>query len=186
MKMSLTAIILTLSVAVASGFVQAQTCSPNIKKTAPNYRFVDNLNGTVTDLWTGLMWKQCVEGMVWDLNNGCTPGVEAYTYSWQGALQEVANVNSGTAGQNLYQSDWRLPNVKELFSITEMACSDPATNEKFFPMTFTPALPTVMYWTSTGYALAGGGIWFVNFSTGAISTTGPTALSGVRLVRNAQ
>lgn len=30
--------------------------------TAPDSRYTDNGDGTVTDLATGLIWKQCAEG----------------------------------------------------------------------------------------------------------------------------
>ena len=41
---------------------QSQTCDPDKPITRPDSRYTDNGNGTVTDLVTGLMWKQCSEG----------------------------------------------------------------------------------------------------------------------------
>ena len=38
-----------------------QVCRDDILATAPDSRFQDNGNGTVTDLATGLIWKQCAE-----------------------------------------------------------------------------------------------------------------------------
>ena len=131
---------MTFAMATICNFVHAQTCNSSVTKTAPDYRFVDNGDGTVSDLWTGLMWKQCIEGMVTDGNSGCTDTTDSKTYAWQAALQRAADVNSGLAGEHLNWGDWRLPNIKELFSITELTCTDPAINEKFFPLTFTPAL----------------------------------------------
>jgi len=168
-------------------FAQAQTCNSSISRTAPDYRFVDNGNGTVTDLWTGLMWKQCVEGMITNGLSGCVEdanNTDPDSYTWQAALQRAVDVNSGLAGEHLNWGDWRVPNEKELLSIAELSCADPAINEKFFPLTFTPAIPTT-YWSSTSYAIAGGGVWFVNFPNGGLSTTSPNPITlfGVRLVR---
>ena len=60
--------------------------------------FVDNNNGTVSDLATGLMWQKADNGNFYD---------------WQGALDYAENlVLSG-------YSDWRLPNAKELQSIVD-------------------------------------------------------------------
>lgn len=176
-------VLIAFATVVVCGVTQAQTCNSAITATAPDYRFVDNGNGTVTDVWTGLMWKQCIEGMVTDGNSGCTDTTEPKTYDWLSALQRVVNVNAGTAGESLGWGDWRLPNVKELSSISELSCAAPAVNEKFFPLTFTPALANLFFWSSTQYAVSGGGLWFVNFSNGDITTTGPTALWGARLVR---
>ena len=175
-------LLITITIPICD-LVQAQTCNTNITKTAPDYRFVDNDNGTVTDLWTGLMWKQCIEGMVRDSVNVCVQHTDPDTYSWQGALQRAVNVNTGLIGESLGWGDWRLPNEKELFSIIELSCADPAVNEKYFPLTFVPALATSVYWGSTGYAIAGISTWFVNFSSGVIVTNSATSLQGVRLVR---
>jgi hypothetical protein len=69
---------------------------------APRYR--DNGDGTVSDLVTGLMWQQ-------------DPG-EKMTYN-----QAVAGVSSFTlAGYN----DWRLPTVKELYSLIQFDGLDPS------------------------------------------------------------
>lgn len=50
-----------LALAGLMGTALAQTCRDDIKATAPDSRFSDNGNGTVTDLATGLIWKQCAE-----------------------------------------------------------------------------------------------------------------------------
>ncbi len=75
----------------------------------PDPRFHDNGDGTVTDKLTGLIWTR-------DGNAPgpavCSPGV---TKSWQGALDYVKCLNiNGYRGYN----DWRLPNRKELFSLS--------------------------------------------------------------------
>ncbi len=68
--------------------------------------FVDNANGTISDLATGLMWQTADDGN---------------TRSWQDAISYCENLD--VSGYN----DWRLPNIKELQSIVDYSKS-PATS----------------------------------------------------------
>ncbi len=70
-------------------------------------KFVDNGDGTVTDLATGLMWMKADSGKGMD---------------WPAALAYAENMEF--AGY----SDWRLPNAKELQSIVDYSRSPGATN----------------------------------------------------------
>ena len=65
----------------------------------PSPRFTDHGDGTVTDNLTGLMWAK-------DANMAGT------LVSWQQALDYVKTINTGG------YSDWRLPNVNELKSLS--------------------------------------------------------------------
>ncbi|MCI5158155.1 MAG: DUF1566 domain-containing protein, partial [Candidatus Electrothrix sp. AUS1_2] len=38
-------------------------CESNTPASTPNSQLIDNGDGTITDSKTGLMWKQCVEGL---------------------------------------------------------------------------------------------------------------------------
>jgi hypothetical protein len=60
--------------------------------------YVNNGDGTVTDRVTGLMWQQ---------------GHNAKRLSWYRARQACANLDLGG------HTDWRLPSIKELYSITD-------------------------------------------------------------------
>lgn len=100
----------------------ASICRSNITASAPDTRFIDNGNGTVTDTVTGLMWKQCAEGLS---GSDCTDG-ELAEFSWQEALESAeALIFAG-------HDDWRLPNIKELQSLVEQRCYAPAINARVF------------------------------------------------------
>lgn len=75
----------------------------NYQSSAPQYQ--DNGDGTVTDLVTGLMWSQSP-----DFNgDGVIDSNDKMTFS-----QAISSADSSTlAGYD----DWRLPTIKELYSI---------------------------------------------------------------------
>ena len=162
---------LALTVAVGMAPATAQTCRDDIKATAPDSRFTDNGNGTVTDRATGLIWKQCAEGLS---GAGCATGsVEAFT--WQAALQRAADADF--AGSSL----WRLPNKNELASLIERRCYDPAINARFFPNT-----PSSWFWSSSPHAGDSSRAWYVDFYGGFVDNYGKDDAGYVRLVRGGQ
>ena len=61
--------------------------------------FVDNVDGTVTDRVTGLMWQE----------EGSSEGM-----TWANAKEYVNKLNSGKFSG---YSDWRLPTIEELASL---------------------------------------------------------------------
>jgi len=116
-------------------------CKSTVTQTAPDSRYTDNNDGTVTDLITGLMWKQCSEGQS-TASTSCDTGLAA-TYTWQLALQQAETINSG--GGFASYTDWRLPNRNELLSLVEFKCHSPAINTTFFPNTSSIG-GTAQYW----------------------------------------
>lgn len=144
-------------------------------------RFSVHGDGTVTDNRTGLMWKQCPEGLS---GATCTTGT-AVAATWDAATARPATVNADTAG-NLGFKDWRLPTRAELSSIAEREqCFNPSINTTVFPNT-----GVVDYWTSTPDASNATQAWRVNFSDGevapAVKTALPSSPKRVRLVRAGQ
>jgi len=127
---------------------------------------------TVTDLFTGLMWKRCSEGLPFD--QYCSGDLK--TYSWQEALQipEVLNASGGYLGY----TDWRLPNVKELRSIVAADLYNPAIYGFEFPKT-----GSIGYWTSTAGIEDHSTAWYVDFTGGESGTSSRSTYYGVRLVR---
>lgn len=165
--------ILLLGVTLAP-LALAQICPPGNPRVAPDNRYIDHGNGTVTDQETGLMWKRCSEGQ-----NGSNCSGNLTLMNWQIALQ--------TAGASSFAgySDWRLPSVKELHSLLETGCHSPAINTTRFPNT-----PGGLYWSSTTEAYEAPFAWIVIFSIGGVSAgvnnVNKSGSAGVRLVRGGQ
>lgn len=89
-----------------------------------NMSYVDNNDGTVSELVTGRMWQQEID----------------YTRrDWESSLAYCNNLE--LAGHN----DWRLPNIKEAVSIVNYNKTSPSIDEEFFPNT--PV--KYFFWTST-------------------------------------
>lgn len=131
---------------------QAQTCQSNIKNKTPDSRYQLLSNGSeVKDLKTGLIWQRCSLGQTWD---GTTCTGTASQYTWQQALQAAKDAGNGLT----------LPNIKELSSLANRACYNPAINDTFFPNT--PFDSSTYYWSSSPVAGYGGNAWLVYFVYG--------------------
>ncbi len=148
-------------------------CNTNMPASTPDDQLIDNGNGTVTDLKTGLMWKQCLEG----LSGDCTG--TATTFTWRDALQQPGVVNDASGFADY--TDWRLPNIKELRSIVEEQCSGPAINATRFPNT-----PSSNVWSGSPYAVNSAYAWYVYFDYGYSLINSRDNSYAVRLVRGGQ
>jgi len=150
-------------------------CVTTVTASTPTADFIDHANGTVTHSKTGLMWKQCSEGLS---GAGCATGA-ATLLTWQGALQAAQTLNRGGGFAGF--TDWRVPNIKELNAIVENQCSAPAINATIFPATVSSG-----YWSSSAYAANATGAWYVYFGGGNGGAGGKGFSSYVRLVRGGQ
>jgi len=162
-------LILSFCLLVHTHLSVAQTCNAKIIADAPNSRYDMRANGTVVDRKTGLTWMRCALGQTWK-NAACTGGVSAYT--WQGALQ--AADSTIFAGLN----DWRLPNLKELYSLVENRCYSPAIN-----LTAFPDATDDWFWSSSPYADFSYNAWIISFYFGYDNDDSKNSSFAVRLVR---
>ncbi|MGL1014218.1 DUF1566 domain-containing protein [Vibrio vulnificus] len=160
-----------------------------------NERYFDNLDGTVTDKKTGLVWMRCSQGQSWD---GKTCNGEAKEYTWHDATKLTHNFAGSTA--------WRLPTVEELDSLvycskgrkpsarpngeyvrdTNGEClgynyQEPTINIRAFPNT-----PDSRYWSSSPDANYSSYAWYVYFNGGGVYNGYKGYHHHVRLVRAGQ
>ena len=121
--------------------------------------FNDNGDGAVTDNNTGLMWQQDESGQ----------------NTWEDAILYCEGLS--LAGH----TDWRLPNIKELESITDDIVYSPAIDTNFFPYA-----NAFYYWSSTTYAGNSSDAWPVDFSNGNVYYNVKLMSYNVRCVRAGQ
>ena len=111
-------------------------CFTALSYAAP---FTDNGNGTVTDHKTGLVWQKGEPGPM----------------TWDTALDYCEGLSLGS------KTDWRLPNIKELHSLTDDTRYRPAIDRNYFPNAIASG-----YWSSTTFALNPSNAWVVDFYYG--------------------
>ena len=178
MRSTITLTLVSLTLLAQTGDAE-QVCNDRSQATTPAYRFTANPDGTVTDTQTRLTWQRCPLGFA--IDTGASPGpqddlcvvIDEQPPTWSEALQaaETSTVGGFT--------DWRLPNVKELLSIVERKCVDPAWNTLVFP-----TAPTLFWTASTSNEIANAKV--VEFSGGYVSSSDKNSTNRgvvVRLVR---
>jgi hypothetical protein len=134
--------------------------------TAP--RFINNGDGTVTDNLTGLIWMK---------NAG-----SFRISNWGNAVQSCSTLASGSYGlwDGSYAGDWRLPNIRELYSLIDFGHYNYALPDGH---QFINVMAT--YWSSTTYAGNSNYAIYLNLINGFISNAGRTGSSlYVLCVRN--
>jgi hypothetical protein len=137
----------------------------------PQPSFFDNLDGTVTDTTTGLIWQKCSYGQEWDNNQKVCTG-SPVTVTWKQALDAAETLT--WAGHE----DWRLPNLNELQTLVDYTHNDPAVNPIFAADTSSSE-----YWSSSPASPRL--VYFVHFFSGRTNSAGDTASSySVRAVRS--
>ena len=70
--MKRTVLALAMVASLFLGTAQANPCNEHMNRSAPDSRYLDNGNGTVTDRRTGLTWQRCPLGSTF--GDGGTPG----------------------------------------------------------------------------------------------------------------
>jgi len=96
----------------------------------PSPRFVDNTDGTVIDMLTGLTWLKdgdCAETIGWDPDGG-----GAGSLTWTSALDFANEVNTfaldiaACASYSADHTDWRLANIFEIDTLVHCGEANPA------------------------------------------------------------
>jgi len=150
------------------------------KGAARNY--VDNGDGTISDLETGLIWEKLL----------ADDSVHDYSklYSWYEAFEtKIAALNQGAGFAG--HTDWRLPNINELQSLADYGRENPAINPIFNTGCSSAGCTGAScsctrpfhYWSSTSSNVRPSGAWLVSFDAGYVVTDVKTNLYYVRAVR---
>jgi hypothetical protein len=162
---------------------------------SPSY--VDNGDGTVTDLTTCLMWEQ-KDGTVGGSSNDSDPENvnNYYTWSASGTAADglvftdfLPRVNgtlcsAGTCAGLGGHSDWRLPTIAELQTIIELSASGCGSGSPCIDTSFGPTQP-LYYWSASTPAGTPYDAWTVYFGYAyVVGTFTKTSNYNVRAVRS--
>lgn len=118
----------------------------------------------VIDRATGLMWAANGNGV------GCNGGD---SIDWFESI-DYANTLS-FAGF----SDWRIPNIFELFSIADLTRMNPAIDITFFPNT-----NPNYYWSANTHTIDSGWAWVVEYNDGVVKSEDKDSDRWLRCVRS--
>jgi len=152
----------------------------------PSPRFTNNGNGTATDNLTGLIWltnTNCIHTLntSFDIDGVAGDGM----VTGQHALNFVAGINAGTyncddtSNGGAQQTDWRLPNVRELYSLLDLGKFNPSLPAGH------PFMSTInnYYWSSTTVSENTDSAWGVDFGTGKVASDNKELYAFVTAVR---
>jgi hypothetical protein len=147
----------------------------------PTPRFVDNGEGTVTDMLTGLVWLR---------NANCASISPAI---WATALTNANALASGACGlsDGSVAGEWRLPSVKELLSLVDYeyyapALSNAAGTGQWAEGDAFSGVQIYIYWSSSSVARYPSHSCYVNLDSGHVSNDGKENSNYVWPVRAGQ
>ncbi len=131
--------------------------------------FTDNGNGTVTDNNTKLIWQKC-SASVGESGTNCSSGTAA-PLPWENAVSYCKDLTLGE------RKNWRLPHIKELFSIMNYEKFNPTIDLFYFPNTIPSS-----YWSSNVNVNSTDYAWVVAFSNGMVHGNAKTNKTYIRCV----
>jgi hypothetical protein len=156
-------------------------------------RYLDNGDGTVSDLNTGLVWEQ---------KDVSCPGPHCYstTYTWSTGspynptgtafTSFLYGLNGGTSSDGTDtvtacftgHCDWRLPTVQELAGIVDLTATGCGSGSPCIDPVFGPT-QAYNYWSATTGSSGSDFAWIVSFYNGFTLNASKTFFYYVRAVR---
>jgi hypothetical protein len=144
--------------------------------------YTDNADGTVTDENTGLIWE------LFSADGGLHDG--GFQYVWAGSVgAKLAAVNTAAFTGH---TDWRVPNVFELLSLTDLGHTDPAFSPNSVVFDCQPGCSSLdcgcqsgtgKAWSSTSWVNPPTAGVLIDFATGKGIQVGKSEITNVRVVR---
>ncbi|MBN2498184.1 MAG: DUF1566 domain-containing protein [Deltaproteobacteria bacterium] len=127
----------------------------------------------VADAVTGLVWQGCAAGQ-----SGIDCSGSVTTSNWNAAVSYCDSLDWGGS------TDWRLPDVKELYSILDARRVSTSIDPTAFPQT-----PASCFWSSSSYVGSSSSAWYVSFYNGygfvySVNVGGKAFDNHVRCVRS--
>lgn len=145
----------------------------------PNPRFTDNLDGTITDNLTNLIWDK-------DANR-------FGTRNWSDALTDCNQLadNGGDLTDGSVAGDWHLANAKEYQSLIHYGAFNPAVPDTNGTGQWTQGDPfnnvqSTVYWTSSTFTGSTSSAWRVFFDNGSLLSSNKDRFSFMWCVRCGQ
>lgn len=141
--------------------------------------YTDNSDGTITDNITGLMWEK--------LSDDSSIHDKDDQYTWASAFTTKIAMLNGTSFAGY--TDWRLPNINELQTLTNYALT-PTIDAPFdagctggCSVTTCSCTKLGFYWSSTTFLPTKSHAWGVAFNLGGLDHVLKTGTDSVRAVR---
>jgi hypothetical protein len=155
-----------LILGIASIFISTCICHSALA----NERFTVSSNGNeVTDTTTGLIWRSCSEGQIWEANR-CLGKAKEFNYK-----ESMAHAQSRASKQIA----WRIPTIEELTTLVNKGSKPAILDAQIFPDTVANR-----YWSSTPHETEATQAMIVHFKDGHIFKYHRNNKAHVRLVRD--
>ncbi|MDH2348512.1 MULTISPECIES: DUF1566 domain-containing protein [unclassified Bradyrhizobium] len=124
------------------------------------------------DRQTGLTWQRCTVGAQWS-HGGCQGQPQAMSIS-------EAKVSAAALGDG-----WRLPNARELATLIDTGCGNPAIDRRVFPDLTDDGEGAIPYWSASPVGVARL-IAFVDFANARIDGHSSGFALFVRFVKDSR
>jgi hypothetical protein len=189
------ALLVALAVAGSGNLATAAKPQP-----PPSPRFVDNGDGTVTDIQTALMWEQKTgtfdppSPVFCETPTDCADPTNVNNlYRWSSITSNTAADGTlftdflpkmnctvlqtfGRCGPGVYR-DWRIPTIAELQTIANTGPCPPCIDPILGPTSPHP------HWSSSSFAADPASAWLVNFGNGVTTALTKISPENARAVR---